>query len=183
VDFSKLKTPDWLIVGGAAGMFVFGWFDWVKVEGFGFSESGADFSDFFWTGVIPWILLIGSAVVTVLLVLEVLKPEQAPWPLVLLVTTCLAALLLLLRLLFNPIDGSSVIEAAGGSVGRGIGMILSVISGVVAAVGGVLNFRAHGGDFRDLTDVEKLKSSFGTRGSKNDGTPPPPPPSMPPPTG
>ena len=60
------------------------------------------------------------------------KQEQAPWPLILLAATGLAALLLLIRLIFNPLDGKAD-ESAGGDVGRGIGMILSVPSGIVAA--------------------------------------------------
>jgi hypothetical protein len=179
VDFSKFKTPDWLIIGGGIGIFIFGFLNWVKVSAMGFSQSGGNVFDFFWTGTIPWILLIAAAVVTVLLVLDVLKRDQAPWPLILLVATCLAALLLVIRLVFNPIEGSDMIEDAGGSVGRGIGMILSTIAGIVAAVGGVMNFTASGGDFKDLTDVNKLKSSFA---KNDDGTtpPPPPPPAAPP---
>jgi hypothetical protein len=176
VDFSKFKTPDWLIIGGAIGIFIFGFFNWVTISAFGISDSGGNVFDFFWTGTIPWILLIAAAVITVLLALDVLKRDQAPWPIIILAATCLAALLLVLRLIFNPIEEADIIEDAGGSVGRGIGMILSTIAGVVAAVGGVMNFTANGGDFKDLTDVNKLKSSF----SKGDDAPPPPPPPAPP---
>ncbi len=170
MDFSKFKTPDWLIIGGAIGIFIFGFFEWVtvSVSGFGISASasGGNVFDFFFTGTIPWFLIIGSAVITVLLVMGVLKEEQAPWPLILLATTAVAALLLLIRLIFNPLDVPSEID-----VGRGIGMILSVISGIVAAVGGYLNFTSRGGDIKDLGDMDKLKASF----SKSDATPPPPP--------
>ncbi len=175
MDFSKFKTPDWLIIGGGIGIFIFGFLNWVKVSAMGFSQSGGNVFDFFWTGTIPWILLIAAAVITVLLVMDVLKRDQAPWPLIMLIVTVLAALLLLIRLIFNPIEGSDAIEDMGGSVGRGIGMILSVIAGIVSAVGGVLNFTASGGKFDDLTDVNKLKSSF----SKGDNASPPPPPPAP----
>lgn len=179
MDISKFKTPDWLMIGGGVGIFIFGFFKWVTVSGFGVSASGGNVFDFFWTGTIPWLLVIASAVITLLLAQGVLKHEQAPWPLILLVATGLASLLLLIRIIFNPIDGKDLIEAAGGDVGRGIGMILSVISGLVATAGAYLNFQASGGTLKDLTDVDKLKSSF----SKADGTdappPPPPPPAMP----
>lgn len=179
MDFSQFKTPDWLMIGGGIGIFVFGFFNWVTVSGFGFSSSGGNVFDFFWTGTIPWILVIAAAVVTFLLVQGTLKDDQLPWPLVLLAVTALAALLLLIRLVFNPIDGKDVIESAGGDVGRGIGMILSVASGVAAAVGAFLNFQASGGNIKDLTDVDKLKSSF-ARDSGGDDAPPPPPPPPPP---
>ncbi len=182
MDFSKFKTPDWLIIGGGIGIFVFGFFEWVTVSGFGFSSSGGNVFDFFWTGTIPWILVIASAVVTFLLAQGTLKQDQLPWPLILLAATGLASLLLLLRIVFNPIDGKDLIESAGGDVGRGIGMILSVLAGLVATAGAYLNFQASGGNLKDFTDVDKLKSSF----SKDDGKggdnemPPPPPPRHPP---
>ena len=174
MDFSKFRTSDWLIIGGGIGIFIFGFFSWVTVSGFG---SGGNVFDFFFTGTIPWILLIAAAVVTFLLIQGTLKQDQLPWPIVILAATALASLLLLLRLIFNPIEGKDLIEAAGGDVGRGIGMFLSVVSGLVATAGAFLNFQASGGNIKDLTDVDKLKSSF----SKGDNAvPPPPPPPAPP---
>ena len=76
----------------------------------------------------------------------------------------LAALLLLIRIIFNPLDGSDFLEAAGYEVGRGIGMILSVVSGLVAFGGAVLAFKESGGSLSDLKDVNKLKSQFGAPG-------------------
>ncbi len=170
MDFSKFKTPDWLMIGGGIGIFIFGFFEWVtvSVSGFGvsMSASGGNVFDFFFTGTIPWFLVIGAAVITVLLTLDVLKEGQAPWPLILLAMTAFAALLLLIRLIFNPLDVPSEVD-----VGRGIGMILSVVSGIVAAVGGYLNFTSKGGDIKELGDMDKLKASF----AKTDGTTPPPP--------
>ncbi len=161
MDFSTFKTPDWLMIGGGVGIFVFGFFNWVSIEvaGIGVGSTGNVF-DFFWTGTIPWLLLIGGAVVTVLLVQGTLKREQLPWPLILLATTALAAFLLLIRLVFNPIEGSDI---AGIDVGRGIGLILSAASGFAALAGAFLNFQASGGNLKDLTDVDKLKSSFSKR--------------------
>ncbi len=175
MDFSKFKTSDWLVVGGGIGMFVFGLMKWIKVSGpLGLgSAGGGNAFDFFFTGTIPWLLLVGSAVVTVLLVTGTLKRDMLPWPLVILAATGLAALLLLLRVVFNPIDGSGALEGTGVSFGRGIGMILSFVSGVVALAGGVMNFTESGGDLNDLKDVNKLKSAF-DKGSSE--MPPPPPP-------
>ena len=177
MDFSKFKTPDWLIIGGGIGILIFGFFEWVTVSYQGVNlGGGGNVFDFFWTGTIPWILLIASAVVTFLLVQGTLKRDQLPWPLVLLAATALAALLLLIRIIFNPIEGSG---AFGAEVGRGIGMILSVIAGLVAVAGAFLNFQASGGNIKDLTDVDKLKSSFSKGDGGNDAPPPPPPPAAP----
>ena len=182
MDFSKFKTSDWLIVGGGIGVLIFSFLKWVKVELAGFSEEGGNAFDFFWTGTLPWFLIVASAVLTVLLINGTLKPSQAPWRLIILIATALGALLLVLRLLFNPIDGKDAIEAAGGEVKRGIGMILTTIAGVVAAVGGVLAFKDAGGDLGDLKDFNKLKASFskgGTTGEPGGMAPPPPPPPPP----
>jgi hypothetical protein len=176
VDLSKFKTSDWMKVGGAIGFFIFGFFDWVTIEGPGGIDAGGggNVFDFFFTGTIPWILIIATGVITFLLVQGVMKSGSLPWPLIMLIATGLAALLLLIRILFNPIDGSDAVEAFGGSVGRGIGMILAVISGLVVFAGAFMGFKESGGDFNDLKDMNKLKASF--QGSGESASPPPPPP-------
>ena len=184
MDLSKLKTSDWLKIGGAIGFFIFGFFHWTTVEAAGFgSDSGFNVFHFFFTGTVPWILVIATGVITFLLAMGMMKPGKAPWPLIMLVATGLAALLLLIRLVFNPIDGKAAIESVGGSVGRGIGLILSAISGFVAFAGAVMGFKESGGEFSDLTDMNKLKASFGSGSSSADtaSPPPPPPPGMAPP--
>jgi hypothetical protein len=185
VDFSKLKPHHWMIVGGAIGMFVFGFLKWVTLGRSGIGDfGGGNVFDFFWTGTLPWLLVIASAVV-LLLTLNGKLGAKLPWPLVIFGATALAGLLLLLRLLFNPLDGKDAIEALGASVGRGPGLILSAISGIVAAAGGFLNFRAAGGQLADLKDLDNIKSQFATGGATppvDPPMPPPPPPPPPPPT-
>ncbi|MEL6892307.1 MAG: hypothetical protein AAFP84_11970 [Actinomycetota bacterium] len=181
MDLSNFKTSDWLIAGGGVGFFVFGFFEWITVKADGFNlGGGGNVFDFFWTGTLPWILLIGSAVVVILLQLGTLKPDQLPWPLILLAATGLAGVLMLIRLLFNPIEGSGTF---GVEAGRGIGMILSAVSAVVAASGGVMKYTESGGDLKDLTDLDTLKGAFS--GGSDDGDasamPPPPPGSATPP--
>jgi hypothetical protein len=181
VDLSKFKTSDWLKVGGAIGFLIFGFLKWISVDGpggFGSASTGNVF-DFFWTGTLPWLLVIATGVITFLLATGNMKPGSAPWPLIFLGATGLAALLLLIRFIFNPLDGKEFIEDAGGSVGRGIGMILSVISGLVAFAGAFLGFKESGGDFNDLKDMNKLKGAF--QGGGDSAPPPPPPPGMTPP--
>jgi hypothetical protein len=174
VDVSKFKTTDWLKVGGAAAFLVFGFLPWTKVSGFGVSDSGGNVFDFFWTGVIPWILIMGIGVVTMLLVLEKI-PNRLPWPLIMVAGAALAALLLLLRLLFNPLEGKDALEVLGADVGRGIGLILSVLAGLVVLAGCVLAFTESGGNLNDLTDIDKIKSQFGGSSDHVGGMPPPPP--------
>ncbi len=181
MDLSKFKTSDWLKVGGAIGFLIFGFFEWVTIDGpsgIGSVGGGGNVFDFFWTGTLPWILIIATAVITFLLVTGTMKAGSLPWPLIMLGATGLAALLLLIRLLFNPIDGSDALEGSGFSVGRGIGMILSVLAGLAAFAGAFLGFKESGGDLSDLKDMNKIKGAF--QGA-DDSNPPPPPPGMTPP--
>ncbi|MEM9040851.1 MAG: hypothetical protein AAGD33_13215 [Actinomycetota bacterium] len=175
MDISKFKTSDWLIIGGAVGFFIFGFLDWITVDGGFASVSGGNVFDFFFTGTVPWLLVMASAAITVLLATGTLKADQAPWPLILLGATGLAGVLLILRLIFNPIDDGGIDL----DVGRGVGMILSVIAGLVAAAGGAMKFTESGGDFNDLTDLDKVRAQFGGSDGTTPGapvTPPPPPP-------
>lgn len=181
MDFSRFKVSDWLIVGGGLGFLIFGtFFDWISVSGFGESASGANAFDFFLTGTVPWILVIGAAVLTFLLVGGVITSSNVPWPLVILAATALGTLLVLLRLLF-PGMGEDIPDDSGIEVGRAVGLWLSTLSAIVATVGAAMNFRAHGGSMSDLTNPDRLRSSMrgssGSSGSQGTPTPPPPPPS------
>lgn len=181
MDLGKFTTSDRLKVGGAAAFFVFSLFTWVKVSAGGFGSSGGNAFDFFWTGVVPWLLIVGVGVVSVLLAIGTIKPGTTPWPLILLGASGLAALLVVIRLLFNPIKGADAIEATGiVEISRGFGLYLSTIAALAVAAGAAMAFKESGGDLNDLTDVDKLKVAFNQGGS----TPPPPPAppgSMPPP--
>ena len=175
MDLSKFKTSDWLKVGGAAVFLVFGFFDWVTVEYAGFGAgSGGNVFDFFWTGTIPWILVLGTGILTFLMAAGMMNKGNLPWSLIFLAATGLAALLLLIRVIFNPLEGKDAVEAIGGSVGRGFGMYLSVIGGLAACAGAVMGFQEEGGSMSDLTDMNKIKGQFGGNGGGS--TPPPPPP-------
>ena len=181
MDLSKFKTSDWLKIGGGVGFLIFGFFNWISYSvddgAFGASGSDGNVFDFFFTGTIPWILVIGTAVITVLLVMGTLKPGSLPWPLIMLAATVRwQCCLLLIRLLFNPLDGKDEAEALGIDVGRGIGMWLSTLSAIVALVGAFLGFKESGGDLNDLKDMNKLKGQFSGAGGDGVAPPPPPPP-------
>ncbi len=169
MDFSKFKTSDWLIIGGGVLTLIGGLFlDWIKVESFGVSFSGRNAFDFTLTGALPWLLVIGATAITVLLVLEKIDAKAQPWPLILLGGTALAALLLLIRVAFNP--------GVPDGISRGLGMSVTFVAGLIATAGAFLNFQASGGELSDLTDINKLKASFSGSGNDDGGDMPPPPP-------
>lgn len=170
MDFSKFKTPDWLMIGGGLAMLVLGFvLDWTSVDtGFG-SASGDGPFDYFFTGGLAWLLVVAVGVLALLHVMGKL-PANQPWPLIFLAGTGLAVVLMLLRI---------ILGARFDFADRGIGMYGAFLWAAIAAAGAYLNFQASGGNLKDLTDVDKLKSSFAKNGG-NDEMPPPPPPPAPP---
>ena len=171
MDASNFKTPDWLMIGGGAAMLILGFaLDWTTVDtGFG-SASGDGPFDYFITGGIAWILIVAVGALAVADGLGKL-PATQPWPIILLgmaaVGTLLMALCLLLGARFDFAD-------------RGIGMYGAFVWAAIALAGAYMNFTSKGGNVKDLTDMDKLKSSFNQGGSAGGGdAPPPPPPSAP----
>lgn len=169
MDFSKFKTQDWLVIGGGAVVLIFTFLKWWKIDT-GFGTFGTTGFDHFFTGIVPWILVVATAVLTFLSVAGIFKlPATLPAPLIFLGATALGALLILINLLTGP--------GVPSGVDRGIGLYLSFIGAVVATVGAVMSFQASGGNLNDLKDVNKLKGSFrGPDAGGSDMAPPPPPP-------
>jgi hypothetical protein len=69
-------------------------------------------------------------------------------------------------------------ETGNLTIGRGIGLWLSLVAAVVVLVGAALSFKESGGKLDDLRDVNTLKSAFGQGQS---GSTPPTSPAAPPP--
>ncbi len=164
MDFSKLKTPDWLMVGGGAAMLILGFvLPWSSFAG----NTGDSPFDYFFTGGIAWLLIVAVGVLALLRALGNLPPSQ-PWPLIFLAASGLATLLMLLRIILGGRDVGFGIE-----VDRGIGMYGALVWSAVTLAGAFMTFQASGGELSDLTDVDKLKQSFS---GDDDAAPPPPPP-------
>lgn len=164
MDFKKFKPSTWLMTVGALVMLVSGLFiDWAKIEMFGFSETAGNAFD--WArGWIAWILVIvvgGTALAT-----AAGKPVgRANVPLMQTLLAGIASFLMLLMIITGP-------DKDGVDLDRAFGLWLSFIATIAVFAGTVMNLTESGGSLKDLTDVEKLKDSFGAGGS----TPPPPPP-------
>ncbi len=152
MDFSKFKTPDWLVIGGGLVFLIGGFLDWFKLKG---TDIGANAFDYTLTGLIPWILIVGAGVLTFLLVGGMIKAGTAPWTLIILGATALGTLLVIIRVLIGADDVPDGLD-----VDRAIGLWLCALAGIAATAGAFLSFQASGGNVRDLTDMEKLKSAF-----------------------
>ena len=101
MDFSKFKTPDWLVIGGGLVVLIAGFLDWFKLSD---TDVGANAFDYTLTGLIPWILIVGAAVLTFLLAGGIIKAGGAPWTLIILGATALGALLIIIRVLIGADD-------------------------------------------------------------------------------
>jgi hypothetical protein len=176
MDLSKFKTSDWLKVGGAGVAFIAYFLDWTSFDCPDSVCDNANFSGstFFFRGTLPWLLLLATGVLTVLLVLEVVKKTLLPWNIVFLAATGLATLLLLIYIIHPSYSGFS-------SIGRGIGVWLAFFGSAAALAGSFMGFTEGGGDLKDLMDVNKLKTEFGIGDKVGTPPPPPPPPGMTPP--
>lgn len=171
MDFTKFKTSDWLKAGGGLLMLIAYFLDWWSLDISGFGGGSFSGSDFFFTGTVPWILLVVIGVLTVLAVLNVFRlPATFPAPLVFLAASALALLLILIRLTGPGHDIPSVVED---EMSRGAGLWLALVAAIAVLVGCFLGFKESGGDLNDLKDMNKIKGQFG--GHSGGGTPPPPP--------
>jgi EamA domain-containing membrane protein RarD len=105
--------------------------------------------DFEIRGLISWILVIGIGVVT-LLNSQGKQLGKANWQVVSVLATGIATVLMLL-----------LVVITGDNLKPALGMWLAFISTIVAFVGSLMAFTGGGGNLKDLTDVNKLKDSFG----------------------
>ena len=104
---NKLKPTQYLVVAGGALVLIFGllrWFTWDLKQGDVViqKDQKANAFDYLLTGVVPWILVVGVAVVTVLLAAGALNPGKVPWPLVTVAATVFGAILIIIRLADRP---------------------------------------------------------------------------------
>lgn len=142
-----LSVSDWIVVAGSALVLIFGllrWFTWeASIDNVVvIPEQTSNAFDYLLTGVLPWLLLVGSGVVVILLATGALLPGKVPWPMVLAGVTGLAFLLILIRLIIGQdVDAEGDVDV---DVSRGIGIWMSALGALVAFVGAFIGFRNTG---------------------------------------
>ncbi|MCU1346394.1 MAG: hypothetical protein JWL70_2660 [Acidimicrobiia bacterium] len=179
MDITKLSKGDKVIAGGWLVFFISMFLKWFGVD-FGIVSASVNGWHYFFTGVVPWILVTA---VTVGVLLPALGQKIKVPAIVSLLLTAVATLLVIIRLL-----------AGDHSTDRKIGLYLALIAGIVTVVGSFFNFQAAGGNVNDLKDFNKLKGQvsggFSTlasevkdsrpptasAGAGTSAAPPPPPP-------
>lgn len=160
MDAKRFKLPDWLIVGGGAVVFLFGFFDWFDTGG----TSSSAFK-FTLTGVFPWLLIVGTALLTYQIKSGLLTVHKWPWPTIFLFATTIAAFLLLLRVILGA-DGSDFGGPSEIKFDRKFTLWLSFFGAIAAAAGSALSFVANGGTVNDLPLVGRIRSASAARASK-----------------
>jgi hypothetical protein len=164
VDLSKFRPGDWLLLAGAAVMLIFGLaLDWTTSG----ELSGDTAFNYFFTGGLSWFLVVGAGIVAVLLAVDAITPGTTPWPVLLVLGTGLATVLMFIRLLLGGRDDFS----------RGPGMWVAFFAAVAAFAGAFMSFTESGGKVSDLTDIDRLRDAF--KGGQGGGSAPPPPPPPP----
>jgi hypothetical protein len=165
VDLSKFRPGDWMLLAGAAVMLIFGLaLSWTTSGG----ESDDNAFDYFFTGGLSWLLVVGAGIIAVLLALDAIRSGTTPWPVLLVLGTGLATVLMFIRLLLGGRDDFN----------RGPGMWVAFFAAAAAFGGAVMNFTESGGKLSELPDIDRLRDAFKGLGGKS--TPPPPPPPPPP---
>jgi hypothetical protein len=149
VDFSKLKTSDWLIGGGAIVLFIGSFLPWFKVSvscagvSFGGSATGNGWDvGFLWAGV-P--VILGLAMLAYVAIKAFSPDTSLPdlpitWGQALLAAGGLAALLILIKLLIGE-DGGGALGGCSVDVSRSFGLFLSFLAAAAMAAGAFLNFQ------------------------------------------
>lgn len=142
MDFSKLKTSDWLIGGGTLVFLIAMFLPWYKAEAFGFSASSSGW-DYFLLGIVPLLLLIAVTVITVVPKLADgvnLPDEIGPLPKAqaALIGAALATVLVLVRLLIKD-DGG--LDDADDFIDRGFGLFLAFLAAAAVTAGAFMKFQ------------------------------------------
>lgn len=140
MDTSKLGLPDFLVAGGGLAVIVFGLLKWFDVP----SQVSANAFHFSLTGLIPWIFVLAATGLTVAKALGVFDRSTAPWALIILALAAIAALLILIRLVFGA-SASDFVTLDGApdyKISRTAPIYLATLGAIVAAGGAFLNFQS-----------------------------------------
>lgn len=148
MDFSKLKTSDWVIGASGLVLLIASFLDWftVSVEGNEFVGGGSASGNgwdvgFFWAG-IP--VLLGLAMIAVVAIRAFSPETKLPdlpigWGQALFIAGAVAAVIVLLKLLIGEdVDGA---EAFGLEVKRAFGLFLATLAAIGLAAGGFLKWQ------------------------------------------
>ena len=147
MDYSKLKTSDWVIVVSAIVLFIASFLDWFEAEAdtdFGtFSQGGSGWDvGFFWAGIPVIIGLVMLAVVAIRAFSPETRLPDPPvgWGQALFVAGLIAAVIVVLKALIGE-DVPSEAEEFGVEINRSFGLYIATLAAIGLAVGGFLKWQ------------------------------------------
>jgi hypothetical protein len=174
MDFTKLKTSDWVIAGSGLVLLIASFLDWftAEIEGnefFSGASAGGNGWDvgFFWAG-IP--VIIGLAMIAVVAIRAFSPDTKLPdlpigWGQTLFIAGVVAAVIVVLKLLIGEDVDAPEGLGVDVEVSRSIGLYLATLASIGLAVGGFLKWQD-----------DKAGAGSLPGGSPAPGSPPPPPP-------
>jgi hypothetical protein len=141
VDLKKVKTSEWVMLGGALLVFLGTFFKWFKVDDLGFGLGGSSVNGFhyFLQGTIPWLLAVAVAAAIIIRAFfpNVKLPDAVGslnWGQLYLIATVLALVLIFTRII--TVDGPSSV------VDRGTGIFVAFLGAIAMVVGAVMKFQS-----------------------------------------
>jgi hypothetical protein len=141
-DVKRVTTLEWAGIGAGLAAFIFSMLPWYSVSYAGIGGSLSAWN----SGFIAWFPMLLVLVAGGLLLATHFGVKVDRLPLIWLVLSGVAVLLVLLRWITLPDDGGLGDMGLGGDSGfesgAGAGLILGLIAAVVSAVAAVLTFRA-----------------------------------------
>ena len=139
MDLNKLTQGEKIIAGSAIALLIFSFFPWygvdVNIAGFSRSYNRSGW-DYFLFGIIPVLLAVAMVVLIALnRFTETKLPDPPlPWGQIHLIVGCIAAALVLLKLLIGD-------DVSGFDLDRKFGIFLALIAGIGLAAGGFVKSR------------------------------------------
>jgi hypothetical protein len=143
----KFGTDDVLKVVGGGVFFIAGLLSWWRLDVNGLTHSTTAF-DYTLTGIVPYVIFVVIAILTVLDRTDSLRlPSAIVEPVVQLAAAAIGTLLVIWRFVFSDID-----DQGEASVVRGAGLYLALVGAILALVGCVMTFREVGLDDDDADE-------------------------------
>jgi hypothetical protein len=132
----KFGADDVLKVVGGGVFFIAGLLSWWRLDVDAVTHSTTAF-DYTLTGIVPYVIFVAIAIVTLLDRTDSLRlPAAVVEPVVQLGAAAIAAVLMIWRFVFSGIDAQG-----GASVSRGVGLYLALLGTILALVGCIMTFR------------------------------------------
>lgn len=147
-----------MIIGGSGiVLFIASFLTWFKAEVSGFGEFGSASANGWDVGFLGWFPVLIGLLMVALVAVRAFAPQvklpdlPLPWGQVEFIAGCVAAVLLVLKLIIGEDDGGGLVD-----ISRSIGLFLAVLAGIGLAVGGYFRWKLEAAARRQLGTPHRL---------------------------